>query len=216
MEFGDFLRLVVEVLGYIGSLTVAVSLMLRTFIKLRILNMAGAFILVIYCLIVNAWPLLFLNAFITLVNGFYIYQYYTKKEFFRICEIKHDSAFLREFLHFYKDDIVKYFPNFESKYNEETQCFYLLRNMVPACMLIIRKMEDTAEIILDYATKEYRDNKIGDFIFNDNAKHFVNMGINRFYFEKPDKKHIKYLETIGFVKNESTNDEYVKELSKLW
>jgi len=178
--------------------------------------MIGAVLLVIYCLIVDAYPLLFLNAFIACVNGFYIWQYYHKKEYFRLCELKMDSAFLREFLQFYKDDIIKYFPDFERKFTDEAQCYYLLRNMIPAFVLIIKKGDDnSAEILLDYATKEYRDNKIGKFIFNENAKYFVNMDIHKLYFDKPVKNHVKYLEAMGFVKRED-GDVYEKEFSKLW
>ena len=84
----------VEVFGYIASLTVAVSLMLKTIIRLRVVNMAGAILLVIYCIIVRAYPLMFLNAFIACVNGVYRWQYYHKKEYFRLSELKMDSAFL--------------------------------------------------------------------------------------------------------------------------
>jgi len=210
-------EVLVEVFGYVASLTVAVSLMLRSFIKLRILNMIGATLLVVYCVITKAYPLLFLNGFIAIVNLFYILQYYNKKEFFRFYESKPDAAFLREFLQFYKYDIIKYFPDFESKFSDDAQCFYLLRNMVPACVFIVKRdANNSAEIILDYVTKEYRDTKIGKFIFDENAKYFVNMGINRFYFEKPDKKHVVYLNKVGFVKKDESTGLYEKELSKIW
>ena len=211
------LHYLIEIFGYFASATVALSVMLKTLIKLRLVNMVGAFLLVIYCFIINSYPLAFLNLFIALVNLYFILQYYKQKEYFRLVPFQKNSAYLLEFLNFYKKDIQKYFPEFEKHYNEDLDCFYILRNMIPACVFVIKKNEDnTAEVLLDYVITEYRDAKIGHFIFNENNKFFVSMDINKFYFKNPNKKHLNYLDAVGFVEKDKDSGVYEKEISKIW
>jgi len=213
MDFSLF----VELLGYLASVIVAVSIMLKSFIKLRKINMIGAFLLVIYSIIIKAYPVAVLNLFISLVNLYFIIQYYKQKEYFRIIPFQKNSAYLSEFLSFYKQDIKKYFPDFEKHYNDDLLCFYILRNMIPACVFIVQKSDnDSAEVLLDYVVSEYRDAKIGNFIFNQNSRFFKDMGINKFIFKKPDLKHLFYLLSIGFEASEEDKDTYIKYLSRSW
>lgn len=207
----------VELFGYLASAIIAVSIMLKTFIRLRIVNMIGAFLLVIYGLVIKAYPVSALNFFIGLVNLYFIIQYYKQKEFFRLLEFQKNSAYLKEFIQFYHKDIINYFPEFYNHYNEDLNCFYILRNMIPACVFIIKINDDkSAEILLDYVIPEYRDSKIGNFIFNQNAQLFKQMGIEKFNIKNPNLKHLFYLISVGFKSSEDDTNTYYKILSEQW
>ncbi|MCK9330669.1 MAG: hypothetical protein PHY08_11710 [Candidatus Cloacimonetes bacterium] len=211
------ISLIIELFGYLASIIVAVSIMLKSFIRLRKINMIGSFLLVIYSIIIKAYPVAVLNLFICIVNFYFILQYYKQKEYFRIIPFQKNSAFLREFLIFYKDDIKRYFPEFEHHYNEELYFYYILRNMIPACVFVIRKDSDnSAEVLLDYVVPEYRDAKIGNFIFNQSSVFFKNLGINKFIFKNPNLKHLFYLMSVGFESAEKEKNTYIKVLSKSW
>ena len=206
-----------ETIGYLASITVAVSLLLTSMIKLRWINMGGAFLFVVYGLCIKSYPVALLNTFCVLINLYHIYNYYKKRDYFRLLKIRAESQLLREFLHFYKYDILKFFPDFEKKYTEDLHCYFVLRDMIPAGVFMFDIHDlNKAEIMLEYVTPKYRDTQVGRFLFYENSKFFTDMGINSFFIEKPDKKHVAYIESIGFKQYKEKPEIYEIELSKLW
>ncbi|MCA9901859.1 MAG: YgjV family protein [Ardenticatenaceae bacterium] len=63
-----------ELLGYMASVFVAVSLMMRSLVKLRVINLVGAVLFTVYGLIIAAYPVAVVNGFIVLVNIYYLQQ----------------------------------------------------------------------------------------------------------------------------------------------
>ena len=61
----------VELFGYFSSVVVAVSFLMKSINKLRIINTIGAACFVIYSLIIKAYPVALINFFIICIN---IYQ----------------------------------------------------------------------------------------------------------------------------------------------
>lgn len=61
-----------EFLGYLASILVAISLMMRSLTKLRVINLSGSLLFTIYGFSIGAYPVAALNAFIVLVNIFYL------------------------------------------------------------------------------------------------------------------------------------------------
>ena len=64
----------IEMLGYMASGLVALSLMMRSLRKLRIINLVGSLLFTVYGFIIGAYPVAVLNAFIVLVNLYYLQQ----------------------------------------------------------------------------------------------------------------------------------------------
>ncbi len=64
----------IEVLGYTASVFIAISIMMNSIIKLRIVNLFGAFLLGTYGLFINSIPVVLLNYFIVLTNIYFIYK----------------------------------------------------------------------------------------------------------------------------------------------
>lgn len=63
-----------ELLGYMASVFVAVSLMMRSLVKLRVINLVSAVLFTVYGLIIAAYPVAIVNGFIVLVNIYYLQQ----------------------------------------------------------------------------------------------------------------------------------------------
>ena len=63
-----------EMLGYLASVFVAVSLTMRSLTKLRVINLIGSLLFTAYGLIIGAYPVATVNAFIVLVNIYYLQQ----------------------------------------------------------------------------------------------------------------------------------------------
>ena len=65
-----------EMLGYSASVLVAVSLMMQSVVKLRMINLVGAILFTVYGLLIGAFPVAFLNGFIVVANIYYLHQMY--------------------------------------------------------------------------------------------------------------------------------------------
>ena len=63
------MNIYLELFGYLGTALVLMSMMMTSLTKLRIVNMAGSVVSMIYAMLVNTWPVVLLNAGMILING---------------------------------------------------------------------------------------------------------------------------------------------------
>jgi len=199
----------IEVVGYIGSVLVAVSLMMKSLLRLRIINLVGALFFMIYGVLLRAYPVAVLNGLIVCIDLYYLYQMWRQKDFFTFMEVKPTSDYLRTFVKYYRDDISSIIPNYTYHVEDSLVCFFILRNMVPAGLFIAKVEGNEAHVKLDYVIPNYRDFKVARFIFEENSNFFIQRGINRFVSEGGSDFHRKYLERMGFVQ---TGEMYVHEI----
>lgn len=68
------MNLYVEIFGYVGTLLVFISMTMSSMKKLRILNILGSIITVIYSVIISAYPIVFLNLGLSLVNLYKLFS----------------------------------------------------------------------------------------------------------------------------------------------
>ena len=61
----------IELIGYAASVLVAVSLLTSNVLRLRVLNLAGAAVFVVYAALAQAWPVLAVNLFVAVVTFAY-------------------------------------------------------------------------------------------------------------------------------------------------
>lgn len=189
----------VEIFGYAGSVLVALSLMMSSVVKLRIINFAGAFIFSAYGFIIGALPVGILNGFITLVDLYYIYEIFSAKELFDILPVNHESEYLNYFLSFHKKEIRKFFPSFSFKPDEKWEIFFILRNSVPAGLVCAEKINENSLFIrLDYAISGYRDFKMGKYVY---TKFLKESGMKKIYTDVGNDAHNKYLHKMGYIES---------------
>ncbi len=193
-----------ELLGYLGSVFIAVSLWMTNIRKLRLLNMTGAGMLAVYGLLIHAYPVLVLNAFNVCVNIFFIRQISRKQDYFTLLplpEVK--TAYLEKFLIFYEKDIKKYFPDFHWEGLQEPHCFFILRNLIPVGLFIYETKEaGIIDIKLDYVIPDYRDFKNASFTYSTKRDELKRQGFSMFQVQTTVKEHRIYLLRIGFTQDE--------------
>ena len=73
-----------EIIGYVASLLVAVSLMMRSVLKLRVINLLGAAVFTLYGLLIGAYPVAVMNLFIVLIDLYYLREFITSKSYFSL------------------------------------------------------------------------------------------------------------------------------------
>lgn len=189
---------IIEIIGYVASVLVAISLMMSAIVKLRIINLIGSLIFTLYGIIISAYPVAFVNGLIAIVNVYYLFEIFTTKEYFDTLKVKADSEYLQYFLKFHEKEIKKFVPNFSFRVDEKTEIIFVLRNSVPAG-LVCAKYEgtDTLFVDLDYVIPGYRDFKIGKFVYQ---KFFKEKNIKNILTLPGNKTHERYLRKMGFVK----------------
>lgn len=204
-----------EILGYIASLIVLISLLMSSIIKLRWINLLGSAVFSAYGFLIGAFPVGFMNLCICIINIYYLYKIYGTKEYFKILPLKDNSQYLDYFLDFYKNDINKYSNSNTFNSIDESISFFILRNLVPAGIFIASKHDDkTLKIELDFVIPEYRDFKIGAFIYEANKSYFLDKGYSRFICYSSSDTHIKYLKKMGFKEvSENDTNAFVKSIS---
>ncbi len=205
-------QMIYEWLGYFASVLVVLSLMMSSIIYLRWINLAGAALMSLYGFLINALPVGFLNLFIVFIDLYYLRRIYFTNDYFSILKIRPNSYYLNEFLTFYKGEIAKYIPSFKFNEQEIDVSFFILRNMVPAGLVLGKKTDNnTLEIILDFVIPEYRDFKIGHFLFYKNKDFFKELKVNRVVAKTCVPFHIKYLQKMGFKKIKEEGKEIILE-----
>lgn len=191
---------VVEIIGYVASVLVAVSLMMSAILKLRVINLVGSSFFTVYGLLIGAYPVAFVNGFIALVNIYYLIQIFSSKEYFDVLEVEHSSKYLRYFLNLHEKDIKKYMPEISLQPSEKWKVLFILRNGVPAGLFCADIHEDNNLFVnLDYVIPGYRDFKIGKYVYQ---KFFKDKQFKTIYSYSGNNLHEKYLRKMGFVKTE--------------
>ncbi|NCP88274.1 hypothetical protein GW781_02965 [bacterium] len=189
---------VFEMVGYAGSLLVAVSLMMKSIVRLRVINLLGALIFVTYGLLIRAYPVALMNALIVGIDLYYLAQAWRQKDFFSLLKISPADEYLRRFLEFYQPEITRFLPEFRAPQDENILALFVLRNMVPAGLFLVRQEGETGQILLDFVIPGYRDFEIGRFLFRQNAWFFRKQGLQQMVSTPGSAEHSAYLRRMGF------------------
>ncbi len=77
------MNIYLEIFGYVGTVLVLLSMAMTSLIKLRIFNMAGSLVSMIYALCIGTWPVVLLNFGMIAINALQLVRHYrttTKQE----------------------------------------------------------------------------------------------------------------------------------------
>lgn len=157
-----------EVLGYIASAFVAGSLLMVSFVKLRVINLIGSATFVVYAVLINSIPLLLTNAFISCVNVYHLARIF-RADVSGFSYVSIDSSRreqLQDFLAAYREDVLRFYPEFalglaESAFELGGRIYLAIRNLRAvgfACSMpldALKKVEDPdLSNLVDYVNSE--------------------------------------------------------------
>jgi len=201
-----------QIVGYVGSILVALSLSMKNIRLLRRINLVGAFTFSTYGFLIGAMPVFILNGYIVLIDVYYLYKMYTTEEQFKLVPVlDKQHNYLKLFLDFYLNDILKFFPKFDREKIENLECYFLLRDLRPVGILIFEKISNhELKIHVDYVIPDYRDMKSGKYLYNSEIKYVKNLGYSQITTESNVKAHIKYLLNVGFKQSSENSSLYIK------
>lgn len=201
------IKLLLEIIGYVGSALIVISMMMTSVLRLRLVNILGCGISICYAIAVKAYPVAFLNAFLIVVNMAKIIQLFRLEKSYHMIVSKGTAGLPQYLVQKYNDDILNFFPDFK-KIDDEDDVFILMNGDI-ATGITAGKIDENKNfnVKIDYTTPAYRDNSAGLYLYKEIGK----LGCcKRVVFETSSKNHENYMYKIGFVK--ISRGKYVKEL----
>lgn len=196
-------EIILEIIGYIGSAFVVISMLMTSVVKLRLINMVGSVISIIYAFIVKAYPLALMNFCLVVINAINLIRLFKSTKEYSVVKISGDEAYSRYFLETYNEDIKKFFP--DSDISSSTDTYLVCCGTTPAGIISGKRNDTTLNVSLDYATPMYRDCSVGKFIY----AYLAGAGVKKLVASASCDSHRNYLKKMGFT---GTGDEYTKQL----
>ncbi|MCX6894756.1 MAG: YgjV family protein [Verrucomicrobia bacterium] len=193
-------RFLLELLGYVASVLIAVSLMMSSILRLRLINMAGALAFAVYGVLIGSYPVAVLNSFTVLVNIFFLVRIFRAKEYFQLLQLQPDSVYLPYFLKYYRKEIQRAVPDFEYHPAENQLLLFILRDCNPVGVFIAEQKPDgVLRVLLDFVVPRYRNLKIGRFLFVEQAEFFQRRGVREIVIAPRTAEFGAYLVKVGFA-----------------
>lgn len=198
-----------EILGYVASLIVLISLVMSSVKRLRWINLIGSMVFAVYGFLIGALPVAIMNLGIVLINSYYLYTMYTTKDYFKLLAVS-EMSYFNVFVNTYEKD-MKHFMAFDETLDDPSlERLFILRNTIPAGLVVGKRNNQTFEILVDYVTPQYRDFKVGYFFYEGQQAFFKEKGITRLISKPGNEHHQRYLSKMGF--KEDGHGWYIKTL----
>lgn len=199
------MKFYLELFGYLGTALVLLSMMMTSVVKLRVLNIIGSAISMLYAFFSGTWPVVFLNGGLILINLYQLLHLRRTEVAFRLVSTAVTDGTLRYYLTLYREDIAQFFPTFRQEPDSNGQA-YVVYDRAEAVGLLIGRQEPQGFLVeLDYAMPRYRNCSVASFLFDQLKKQGTTCVIAQ---PGPDC-HNRYLAQMGFQKAE---DRYIKYL----
>jgi hypothetical protein len=198
-----------ELVGYVASALIVLSLAMTSVVRLRTISLVGSVAFCTYGVLIGSVPIVVTNVAIACLNVWFLRAELGHRRDLGAVVVPDDSPFLADFVHFHLADIRRFQPTFEMP-ERGAFCVILTRDGLPAGAFVGRRDGNQLEVVLDYALRPYRDSRLGRWLFGQGSTVFRDAGITRLVTRPGDDTHRGYLERMGFV---STGDRYALDLN---
>ncbi|MDO8362615.1 MAG: hypothetical protein Q7V88_06945 [Actinomycetota bacterium] len=190
-----------ELIGYVASALVVVSLAMTSVVRLRAISLVGSAAFVAYGVLIESVPIVLTNAAIAVLNLWFLRIELGGKRNLGATVVPADAPFLVDFLRHHLDDVHRFQPGFELPTPAaDVVAMLLMRDGLPAGALIGRQEGAALHVLLDYVTKPYRDSQISTWLYGKGAGVFRRLGVERVVTAPGTEPHSSYLARSGFAK----------------
>lgn len=198
MNFANY----IEYIGYLASALVLISLMMKSLIRLRILNLFGALCFAIYGFIIGAIPVILLNVALVLVNAYHLFRKRAKeKNHIQLIPIASESITNLDFFQMNTHDIQNFFGDVDIKQCKEI--YLIIKNDSIAGIFAGSHNNDVFDLSLDFVSAVFRDYKIGQMLYKDNTNILLSKNIHTIQAHTNHPEHMQYLLRMGFSQTSS-------------
>lgn len=194
-------QMIFELIGYLGSVLVIVSMLMTSVVKLRVINTIGSVIFAVYALLIHSYPTAAMQVALIIINLVNLRKLYSMQKEYSIKKLESKETFVQTFLEQNMNDIKKYFPDFVLP-ETPVDAYYIYSSNNSVGILIGRTTSTPAslEVLLDYTTPAYRDTTAGKFLY----EKLKEQGITKVIAKTNVEQHKKYLLKMGFTEKEGS------------
>ncbi len=186
----------VQAMGYFSTVLILISFLMTSVVKLRLFNLIGSIIFVVFAFLTKSYPTAIMNIGLCLINIYFLIRLARSKSLTLHLPIDRESAYLKEFLKLYQEDIRTFFPGFDPADEKNETAYFVYYDMNPVGLIIGHRTEDNAfAIAMDYTIPKYRDASVGRYLY----PHLLGEeGFSALEFCNAGEKHAKYMAKVGF------------------
>lgn len=193
-------KTIIELIGYLGSALVVVSMLMTSVVKLRIVNTIGSAIFTGYALVIGSYPTALMNFFLIGINLYQLFRLLRNQKQYDLISTDLTNPYILFFLEKNMNDIHEWFPEFSMRELCADVVYLVCCDSNPAGIFIGKRLKDPndAEVLLDYAVPKYRDTSAGRYLHGQMKQ----KGWKTLVFRGNAPKHVKYMEKVGYQTDE--------------
>lgn len=191
-----------EIIGWVGSILVVVSLMQARVLRFRWLNFIGAIIATGYNAVIEVWPFAAMNGAIAIIDAYWLWRLYREAhdgEVYHVVQVAPGEAYLAHVLRVNAADIATTHPGFDPSADPAQRRAWLVeRGDETVGVVIVRPEGSTGAIELDWVSPRFRDFTPGEFVYRDSGI-FTALGLDRLVVPEREATDPRYLRRMDFA-----------------
>jgi hypothetical protein len=170
-----------DVVGWISSILVVLSLMQARVLRFRWMNLVGAAMATVVNALLGIWPFAAMNGVIAVIDVYWIWRLTRERHdeaVYEVVEVGVADAYLSHVLGVHAQDVAATHPHFSlagiseasaaplSEGGVQRSAFLVLRGDETVGMVLVRDAgSGVGEVELDYVTERFRDFTPGEFVY---------------------------------------------------
>jgi len=191
-----------EIVGWVGSVLVVVSLTQARVLRFRWLNLAGSVIATAYNAAFAIWPFVAMNGAIALINIYWLRRLLRGRHdeaVYEVVEVASDDAYLRHVLKVHGTDIARFRAAAPpANVSDEHLALLVLRgDETVGVVLVADAGNGVGHVELDWVTPRFRDFTPGEFVYRSSGV-FTAHGFSRLV-APGGPGQADYLTRVGFT-----------------
>lgn len=192
-----------DVIGWLGSAILVVSLAQTRVLRFRVLNLAAALLLVVFNAAIGVWPMVALNVVIAGLDGWVLLRLTRTRHddrAYEVVRIGPDEAYLGYQLARNGRDIARFNPDLAPDVRAEADLAFLTLCEGETVGLVLARTTarpGEVQVLLDYVLPRFRDFTPGEFVFRP-AGPFRALGVHRVLAPQGMRDSSAYLRAVGF------------------
>jgi len=191
-----------EVIGYIGSALVLVSLLMTSIVKLRVINAVGCVVFSTYAFVINSIPTAIMNVALFVIDVVFLIKLLSAKSSFSSVKASAADPLVEHFCKQFSADIIQYF---DTDNISSADCVMVTFDKETVAGVLAGVSDgNRLKLIIDYTTPQYRDCKVAPYIYGVLAESYSEL-----VYAGANEKHIPFCQKMGYEKHDG---EYVKQI----
>ncbi|WP_066460542.1 hypothetical protein [Sanguibacter suarezii] len=158
-----------DLVGWIGSAILVWSLLQTRIVRLRVINLVGCVILIVFNTLAGVWPMMGLNVGLAVINVYHLRKLLLSRHQpaqYTVLPADPGEEYLRYLLRVHAADIAAVNPSFSAESTPFERGYLILHEDETVGLVLLHDAGDgLAQIALDYVTPRYRDFTPGEFVF---------------------------------------------------